>query len=47
MSGKYLLTINNKVITATNVRLALFVLTLVLFLIGAGAPSDGGGLGGY
>ena len=34
------------VFTANNIRIAFFVLTLALLVLGAGAPSDGGGLGG-
>lgn len=34
------------VITPSNVKLAFFLLTVVLFVLGAGAPGDGGGYGG-
>lgn len=33
-------------ITPSNVKLAFFLLTVVLFVLGAGAPGDGGGYGG-
>jgi hypothetical protein len=46
MPSKLMSTLKSKVITSNDVRLALFVLTLVLFLLGAGAPSDGGGAAG-
>lgn len=41
-------TLFNKSITVshTDVRFAFFLLTVVLFVLGAGAPSDGGGFGG-
>ena len=46
MPSNLLSTLKSKVITPNDVRIALFVLTLVLFLLGAGAPSDGGGVAG-
>jgi hypothetical protein len=46
MSSKLMSTLKSKVITTNEVRIALFILTVVLFILGAGAPSDGGGLGG-
>jgi hypothetical protein len=46
MSAKLMSALNNKVITSNDVRIAVLILTLILFLLGAGAPSDGGGLGG-
>ena len=33
-------------ITPSHVKLAFFLLTVVLFVLGAGAPGDGGGYGG-
>lgn len=33
-------------LTQTDVRVAFALLTVVLFVLGAGAPSDGGGFGG-
>lgn len=36
-----------KFMQANNVRIILVVVTTVLFILGAGAPSDGGGIGGY
>jgi hypothetical protein len=39
-------TLKTKVWTPTDVKVVLFVLTLVMFILGAGAPSDGGHLGG-
>ena len=39
-------TLKSKVITTNDVRIVLFIVTVVLFILGAGAPSDGGGLGG-
>lgn len=47
MKTNLLNTLQTKVITANDVRIALLVLTVILFVIGAGAPSDGGGLGGF
>jgi hypothetical protein len=46
MSSKLMSALKSKVVTTNDVRIALFVLTVVLFVLGAGAPSDGGGLGG-
>ncbi len=46
MTSKLMNALKTKVVTSTDVRIALFVLTLVLFVLGAGAPSDGGFLGG-
>ena len=46
MPSNLMSTLKSKVITPNDVRIALFVLTLVLFLLGAGAPSDGGGVAG-
>jgi len=46
MSSKLLSTLKTRVITTNDIRIALLILTLVLFLLGASAPSDGGGLGG-
>lgn len=39
-------TIKTQVVKPNDVRIALFILTLILFVLGAGAPSDAGGLGG-
>jgi hypothetical protein len=47
MSSKLKLALKTKVVTANHIRFALFILTLVMFLLGAGAPSDGGGIGGF
>ncbi len=47
MSAKILNTLKTKVITPNDVRVVLFVATLVLLVLGAGAPTDGGGLGGF
>jgi len=47
MLAKLVSDLKTKVISSNDVRIILFILTLVLFLLGAGAPSDGGGLGGY
>lgn len=33
-------------LTPSSVKLAFFLLTIVLFVLGAGAPGDGGGFGG-
>lgn len=46
MTSKLMSAVKSKVVTSNEIRIALFVLTLVLFILGAGAPSDGGGLGG-
>ena len=46
MSFKLMSALKTKVITSTDVRIVLFILTLVLFVLGAGAPSDGGGIAG-
>jgi hypothetical protein len=46
MPSKLMSTLKSKVVTSNDVRIALFVLTLVLFLLGAGAPSDGGCIAG-
>lgn len=47
MSLKLLQTLKTRVITSNEIRIALVILTLALFLLGAGAPSDGGGIGGF
>ena len=47
MSTKLINTLKTKVITPNDVRIALVILTVILFVLGAGAPSDGGGLGGF
>lgn len=47
MSTKPFSSLKNKTITPNDVRIVLFVVTLILFLLGAGAPSDGGGLAGF
>jgi hypothetical protein len=46
MASKLISTLKSKVVTTNDIRLVLFVLMLVLFLLGAGAPSDGGGVAG-
>jgi hypothetical protein len=47
MTTKLFDAFKSNVFTANNVRIALFVLMVILFVLGAGAPSDGGGLGGF
>ena len=47
MSTKLFSALKSNLFTANNIRIALFVMTLVLLVLGAGAPSDGGGLGGF
>jgi hypothetical protein len=47
MSSKLISELKTKVLLPQYVRVALFVMVLVLFALGAGAPSDGGGLGGF
>jgi len=47
MSSKLINTLKTKSFSANDVRIVLFVVTVILFVIGAGAPSDGGGLGGF
>lgn len=47
MSAKFMSALKTKVASSNDVRVALFILTVVLFVLGAGAPSDGGGLGGF
>ncbi len=47
MSAKSLNTLKTKVITPKDVRVVLFLATLVLLVLCAGAPTDGGGLGGF
>ena len=47
MLSKLMSDLKTKVVSSNDVRIVLFILTLVLFILGAGAPSDGGGLGGY
>ena len=47
MTAKLMTILNCKALTQNNIRMTLFVVTLVLFIIGAGAPGDGGGLGGH
>ena len=47
MFFKLMSDLKTKVVTTNDIRIVLFILTLVLFVIGAGAPSDHGGLGGY
>ena len=34
-------TLKSKVITTNDVRIVLFIVTVVLFILGAGAPSEG------
>lgn len=46
MLSKLMSTFKSKIVTANDVRLVLFILTLVLFILGAGAPSDGGCIAG-
>lgn len=46
MTSKIISTLKTKVVTREEVRVALFILMVAMFLLGAGAPSDGGGLGG-
>ena len=47
MVAKLMNTLNIQVLTQSKIRMILFVVTLVMFIIGAGAPGDGGGLGGH
>lgn len=47
MTTKLMSALKTKTVTSNEIRIALFVLTLVLFVLGAGAPSDYGGLGGF
>lgn len=44
--SKLMNTIKSQAVKPNDIRIALFILTLILFVLGAGAPSDGGGLGG-
>ncbi len=46
MLSKMMSTLKSKIITPNDIRVILFILTLVLFILGAGAPSDGGGIAG-
>lgn len=46
MFSNLMTTLKSKVVTSNDIRIALFILTVALFILGAGAPSDGGGLGG-
>lgn len=46
MTSKLMTALKTKVITSNDIRMFLLILTLVLFLLGAGAPSDHGGLAG-
>lgn len=46
MTSKLMNTLKTKVITSHDIRIVLFILTLALFILGAGAPHDGGALGG-
>jgi hypothetical protein len=47
MTAKLMNALNCKALTQNNIRMIFFVVTLVLFILGAGAPGDGGGLGGH
>jgi hypothetical protein len=47
MSSKLMNTLKTKVVTSNEVRIALVIVTIALFLLGAGAPSDGGGIAGF
>lgn len=47
MTTKLFSALKSNVFTANNIRIALFVMMVILFVLGAGAPSDGGGLGGF
>jgi hypothetical protein len=44
MTAKLMNTLKIQSLTQNNIRMILFVGTLVLFILGAGAPGDGGGL---
>lgn len=46
MTTKMFDVFKSNLFTENNIRIALLVLMVVLFVLGAGAPSDGGGLGG-
>lgn len=45
--SKLMAALKTKVVTSNEIRIALIIVTLALFLLGAGAPSDGGGIGGF
>ena len=47
MSSKLMKALKSKVINSNDFRIMMVILTLALFLLGAGAPSDGGGIGGF
>ena len=47
MFSKLMSTLKSTVFTPNHIRLAFLLLTLALFILGAGAPSDGGGLSGF
>jgi hypothetical protein len=47
MFAKLNSSLKTRVPTSNDIRIVLFILTLAMFLLGAGAPSDGGGLGGF
>mgnify|MGYP001024429865 CR=1 FL=1 len=47
MLAKLKSTLKSKVLTSNDVRIVIIVITLAMFILGAGAPSDAGGLGGY
>ena len=47
MTSKPVFTVKNKVVTSNDVRIVLMIVTLIMFLLGAGAPSDGGGIAGF
>jgi hypothetical protein len=46
MLSKLMSTLKTKIVTPNDIRVILFILTLVLFILGAGAPSDGGCIAG-
>ena len=47
MLAKFKSTLKSKVLTSNDVRIVIIDITLAMFILGAGAPSDPGGLGGY
>lgn len=47
MSNKIINILKTTTISTNELRVAFFVITVILLVLGAGAPSDGGGLGGF
>ena len=46
MLAKLKSTLKSKVLTSNDVRIVIIVITLAMFILGAGAPSDGGVIAG-